>query len=214
MAMSMVLMAADGAVVGGPLHGMGCARRSEPRLNAFDHQVADHLAGDPGGGGDPAQNLTVVAVERERDPRQVAIPAGELERVGAPAGVGAQGDDLAIMLARPPPSGVPGQEQSVFLHQPVDAFGIDRLATVGSPARLMSAAIPPVAVGWLCVDEATDFGREFEISRAVLWSPFATPAGHTLGDVGPGQAERVGDDLHREPPRGAELDSEIAFLRA
>jgi hypothetical protein len=33
-----------------------------------------------------------------------------------------------------------------------------------------------------------------------------------LGDVGAGEAERIGDPLHREPSGGTELDSKIAFF--
>jgi hypothetical protein len=43
-------------------------RRADPAealLDTADHHVADHLAGDAGGGGDPTDRFTVVAVEGE-----------------------------------------------------------------------------------------------------------------------------------------------------
>src|SRR5437764_5518396 len=44
-------------------------------------------------------------------------------------------------------SGMPGQQQCVPLHQPVDTLGVDRGQTVASPLALEERGDPPVPVG-------------------------------------------------------------------
>jgi len=96
----------DRAVVGEPLHRMRRADPAEALLDAADHHVADYLAGDAGGGGDPADRFTVVAVEGKGHPYDLAVPAGKLECIRAPAAIRADRRHLAVMLARPPAPGV------------------------------------------------------------------------------------------------------------
>jgi hypothetical protein len=60
------------------------ADRAEALLDAADHHVADHLAGDAGGGRHPADDFAIMAIEGEGDPHDFAAPAGELQRVRAP----------------------------------------------------------------------------------------------------------------------------------
>src|SRR6202000_275820 len=81
------------------------------------------------GGCDPANDLPVVAVEREGDPHHLAAPAGELQAVRAPADIGSQRDDTTVVGARSAATGVPSQQQAMLLHEAVDALCIDRLAT-------------------------------------------------------------------------------------
>src|SRR5579864_4447328 len=129
---------------------------AEPLLDAADHHIADHLAGDAGGRRDPADDLAVVAIERESDPHDLAVPAGELEAVRAPADIGTQRRHLAVMFAWASPAGMPGQQQTVLLHQPIDALGVDRGHPVGSPLALEERGDPPVSVSGSRVDEAAD----------------------------------------------------------
>src|SRR5262245_11654916 len=99
----------DRAVVGKPLYWMRRTDRAEALLDAVNHHVTDHLAGDAGGGSAPADDLAVVAIEREGDAHHLAIPARELEAVGAPADVGAQRRHLPIMFARASPTSMSDQ---------------------------------------------------------------------------------------------------------
>ena len=82
-----------------------------------------------------------MAIESEGDAQLFAVPAGELETVRAPADVGADRRHLAVVLAWAPPTGMAFEQEAVLLHQPVDALGVDRGQTVGSPLALRSAAI-------------------------------------------------------------------------
>src|SRR5580704_10922968 len=98
----------DRAVVGEPLHWVRGADRAEALLDAVNHHVADHLTGDAGRRAYPADDLTVVAIERKGDADDLAVPAGKLEAVRAPADIGAQRGDLAVMFARASAAGVTG----------------------------------------------------------------------------------------------------------
>ena len=68
----------DRAVVGEPLHRVRRAESAEPLLDAAHHHVADHLAAGAGGGNDPADDLTLVAIKGKGDPQYLAFLAGEL----------------------------------------------------------------------------------------------------------------------------------------
>jgi len=90
------------AVKGGPLsesHWILCGVRGgvEPLLDALGHEVADVLPVKARGLGDPADGLTVAAVEAEHDVDFVAVPAAKFEGVAAPAQVIFERDDLAVV---------------------------------------------------------------------------------------------------------------------
>jgi hypothetical protein len=109
-----------------------------------------------------------VAVEGERNPDRFAVPAGELHGVRGPADVRAQRRDLAVVLTRPTTAGVRGEQQSVLLHQPIDALGVDGGQTGGSTLAFEECCDAPVSVGGPGVDEAADLGSEFEVAVAGL----------------------------------------------
>ena len=77
-----------------------------------------------------------MAIEGEGDAHHLAVPAGELQSIRAPAAIRADRRHLAVMLARSPASGMALKQEAVFLHQAVDALGVDRGHTVGSPLAL------------------------------------------------------------------------------
>jgi hypothetical protein len=56
-------------------------------LDAENHQVADVVGADAGGGRDTALGFAVVAVEGERDTDLLAVVAGDLKAARAPARV-------------------------------------------------------------------------------------------------------------------------------
>jgi hypothetical protein len=185
---------------------------AEPLLEAAHHYLADHLAGDASGGGNPADRLTIMAIEGEGDAHHLAVPASEPQRVGAPAEVGADPRDLAVMLARTPTAGVAFEQEAVFLYQPISALCIDQGQPVGSPLALEERGDPTVAVGRALIDQATNVGAQFEIAWPVLWPAFCPGAVTTLDEVGPGYAQRLGDRLHGVSSGSGERDSNIGFF--
>ena len=75
-------------IVGQPFHGMGSADVTEPRLHRQQHDVADDRPADPGiSHSNPGDDLTVTGIDGKADPDDLAVPAGELESIGAPAQV-------------------------------------------------------------------------------------------------------------------------------
>lgn len=95
---------------------MGSADVTEARLHGQQHHVAHVRPADPGiGHSGPCDDLTVMDIDGKADPDDLAIPAGELEAIGAPAQVRGQDDDLAIMGAPGAPAGVPFQQQAMQL---------------------------------------------------------------------------------------------------
>jgi hypothetical protein len=55
------------------------ANITKPALNTLDHHIPDYLAGDPGRGRHPADDLSVLAVQGKGDTDDIAVPAGELQ---------------------------------------------------------------------------------------------------------------------------------------
>ena len=117
---------------------------------------------------DPADDLAVMAVEGEGDAHDLAVPAGELqpsehqrqfERIVATWPSCSRGRRRPVWR---------GEQQAVLLHQPVDALGVDRGQTVGSPLALEERGDPPVPVGRPRVDQAADRGGELDIAGAGL----------------------------------------------
>ena len=118
-------------------HCSACGARILPnRLSTQDHHVAEHLTGDAGARLSPRRSLAVMTIEREDDAHDLAIPSGELEHIQAPAAIRADRGDLAVMLARSPASGMAFKQQTVLLHQPINALGVNRSLTCGSPLAL------------------------------------------------------------------------------
>ena len=90
-------------------HSTGCAALLIPKstLDASYHQVAHHLAGDAGGGGQPAHNLAIAGIDSKQHTHDLAITTGELEVIGTPADVRAQCNHDAVMRAPWPAAGMP-----------------------------------------------------------------------------------------------------------
>src|SRR5207237_10403214 len=112
----------------------------------------------------------------------LVVAGGTLEAIRAAADVGAQCSSLAVVFAGTSASGMPGQQQAVPLHQPVDALGVDRGQTIGSPLALEGRGDPAVLVGRPCVDKTADRGRQFTIAITGLRPTLPAHAPDTLHD--------------------------------
>ena len=66
----------------------------------------------------------------------LTVPAGKLECIRAPAAIRTDRYNLAIFPAQPPSHGVALEQEIVLARQAVDALGVDRGQTVGSPLAL------------------------------------------------------------------------------
>lgn len=119
-----------------------------------------------------AHCFAIAAVEREGDADLLAIVAGDLQPVGAPAGVALVDRNPTIVAPLLPPFAVTLKEQPVHLHDAVDALWIG-LCTPGllglSAQQGMHAAI---AVGGQICDSQADRGDELG-HEAFLPAPHA-----------------------------------------
>lgn len=101
-------------------------------LDGGDHQVLHIFGGDAASRRHMPHRFAVTAVEREGDAHLLAIVAGDLQPVGAPAGVALVDRDPTIVTSFFPLLTVALEEQPVHLHDAVDTLCIGRCA----PGRL------------------------------------------------------------------------------
>jgi hypothetical protein len=78
----------------------------ESTLDASDHQVAHHLAGDAGGRGQPGHDLAIAGIDSKQHTHDLAITTAELEVIGAPADVQTQCNHDTVMRAPWPAAGI------------------------------------------------------------------------------------------------------------
>jgi hypothetical protein len=76
--------------------------------------------------GPPGDDLAVMGIDQEGGADHVAIPAGELQPVAAPAQVRTHHHHLAVMGALGPVKAGALQQQVVGLHDAVDALVVNR----------------------------------------------------------------------------------------
>ena len=192
--------------------GVGGSGGSEAALDAGDHQVADHLAGDAGGGGVPAEDLAVAGVDGEQQADDAAVAAGDLAVVGTPADVRAERYDRTIVGPAGPAGGVGLQGEAGGAQDAEHALAVDRRLAAATTLAIEQGREPAVAVGRALVDEPAQGGQELGVAGLAVGLPGpALPAGG-LDQVGTGHAQRVGDGLHREASSSHELDRKGAFF--
>lgn len=111
-------------------------------LDGGEHEVAHVVAEDAVGDPDEAHRLPVAAVEGGGDADALAVAAGDLESVRAPARVALRHGDAAVVAPLVGSSGVAGQEQAMGLHHAPDALVVGRrLAVLLRPAAYLRLAI-------------------------------------------------------------------------
>ena len=114
------------AIVAQQFDWMRCPVFSEPLLDRLQYHVADIRSADAGVyDGPPRNDIAFVRVDNERTADDIAVPAGELEAIGAPADVRADRDHLALAGLLRPFGVFASQQETVHLHDAVDAPVID-----------------------------------------------------------------------------------------
>jgi hypothetical protein len=65
--------------------GRGRSQRAEAGFDGFEHEIADDVAADAGAAhGLRGEDFAVVGVDDEGEPDDLAVPAGDLQHIGAP----------------------------------------------------------------------------------------------------------------------------------
>jgi hypothetical protein len=94
-----VVSAVTAAVIREPFDRMRQSAIGKSTLNAFEHQISDHLAGDAAGRRDPRHHIPIAGIESEGDANAPAVPAGDLKAVRRPRQARTDRDDLTILSA-------------------------------------------------------------------------------------------------------------------
>src|SRR5579863_7670749 len=116
------------------------------------------------------------------------------------------------MGPRDAPPGMPGQQQPVLLHQSVDPLGVDGIEAGGSPLALEERGDPPVPIARPAIDQASNIGREFCVSSAVLGTALRTLIGRSLNQVGTSHFEGLSDPLYGISSGACDRDSKVGFF--
>jgi|GEM_PF-3154375 len=177
------------AVKGGPLsesHWILCGVRGgvEPLLDALGHEVADVLPVKARGLGDPADGLTVAAVEAEHDVDFVAVPAAKFEGVAAPAQVTFERDALAVVrLGRT--LVVASQQKIASPHDSINSLVIDGL---GIWLAIENRSHPPIPVARTLLEHCFDASHKSGVFRLVVRFSLDRLRFHTLEKIRRGHA--------------------------
>jgi hypothetical protein len=160
-----------------------------------------------------SDDFAVLAVQGEGHPHDLAIPAGELQRVRTPTLIGAARHDRSVMSPWDAAPCMPGQQQAALLHQSVDSLGVDGIVAGGSPLALEERGDPPVSLARPAIHQAPDIGSEIRVPGAGLGTALWTPATRSLNQVGTGQPEGLCNILFTGyPPVRAIATARSVFL--
>jgi hypothetical protein len=125
--------------------------------------------------------LPVTTVESKGNPHPFAVVTGDLEAVGTPASVALLNGYRAVVATRlRRPTGVSGEQQGVFAHDPVGALRIDPWLALGFAPAVHQGASPPVAIRRQVGNFHPQFGQqEMVIDRLAVFfaGPASSPAG-------------------------------------
>ncbi len=151
--------------------------------DALEHEIADHLAGNAAGGGNPRHSLAITGVEYEGDTNALTVPAGDLEAVRRPAQVRADGDDLTVMGAAWRLAGIALQQEAVLRHHRVNAFVVEPGESGALTLSIEQCPDPTIAVRRPIIRQRSDGRQDLCILR-----------------------------LHSEPSSGNDGNREISFF--
>lgn len=101
------------------------------------------------GEGRPGDDFAVEGVDDEGETDHLAIPAGKLQSIGAPAQVGAHDHDLAVMDATLAKGRMLFQQHGVVGHDAMDPLGVNDRLIGGSPIAIEERGDRPIAIGRL-----------------------------------------------------------------
>ena len=142
---------------------------AEALLDRLQHHVAYIGAADAGtADGGPGNDLAIEGIDDEGHADDIAVPAGELQAVGAPAQVRAHHHDLAVVEATFAPTGMALKQHGVALHDTMDPLAVCRRHSLRSAFPVHQRRDAAIAVGRPLVDEAADQRQEVPVVRLAI----------------------------------------------
>jgi hypothetical protein len=209
-----VVGAVTATVIREPLHRMRGLLIVKASLDALEHEIADHLAGDTAGCGVPGHHLAIASVECEGDTNALAVPAGDLEAIRGPAQVRADRDDLPVVGSSRRLSGIALQQKAILRHQAVNAFVVEPGKSCALTLSVKQRPDPTIPVRRPIIRQRSDGRQDLSILLLLLSPSRATPFAKTRVKLRVRDAKRIGNRLHSEPSSGNDGNREISFFRA
>src|SRR5262249_23408855 len=145
----------------------------------------------------PSERLAVVSINDEDDTDDIAVPASDLEDIGAPAQVRAHHDHFAIMQTALATARVALEEKSLLLHDPEDALMVGRWLALCGQQSVDQGGDAPIAVGGSFIDYRPDQRQELLIGGFAVMAARCFRAGETFMQMGKGHTKYLGQRLHR-----------------
>ncbi len=185
----------------------------ETTLDGREHHVADVRAGNAGASHcDVGDDLPVERVDDEGHPDPLAIPAADLQGVGAPPQVRGHDGNLAIVDPALTSSCGSLQRQAVLAENAQNPLAVDRLQSKAAALPVQKRRDAAVAVGRTLIDEATDRGKQGSIFRLDVGPAGLGRAGHSHVELGPAHLQDLGHPVHREPSLGGDGRCHVCFF--
>src|SRR6516164_10248637 len=160
----------------------------------------------------PSKHLAVVSINDEDDTDDVAVPAEDLEDIGAPAQVRAHHHHFAVMQAAFATTRVALEEKSLLLHNAEDALMVGRWLALCGQQSVHQGGDAPIAVGGSFIDYPPDQRQEFLIGGFAVMAARCCRSVNTFMQMGSGHAKHVGNRLHREASFSGDASCKLGFF--
>ena len=155
---------------------------------------------------------SLVSINDEDDTDDIAVPASDLEDIGAPAQVRAHHDHFAIMQTALATARVALEEKSLLLHDPEDALMVGRWLALCGPQSVDQGGDAPIAVGGSFIDHPPDQRQDLLIGGFAVTAARRCWPVNALMQMGSCHAKHVGDRLHREASFSGDTSCKLGFL--
>ena len=104
------------------------------------------------------------------------------------------------------------EQQLALRHEAKDAFVVDRLGAGCMASAVQERRDPPVTVSRAGIGELADGSQKFVIALPLIAAAGFGAARQLLDEMRPGDAKRVGHNLHREASRGGDGNCQTGFF--
>lgn len=156
---------------------------AKPGLYCQHDDVSNALARKSSPASLPGDDLSVTDVDEEGHPHNLFVPARDYKAFRSPAGVGVQGNDLALMRTAGMLACVLNEQQVVLSHDPLNALVVNQRLTLLGPESVERRSNPSIPRGWPAIQNTSDLRQKFGIGfRDIAPSLFGS-ALHPLSQV-------------------------------
>jgi hypothetical protein len=148
----------------------------------------------------------------EDDADNIAVPASDLEDIGAPAQVRAHHHHFAVMQAALAAARMALEEKPLPLHDSEDSLMVGRWLALCGQQSVHQRGDAPIAVGRSFIGHASDQRHELLIGGFAIMPARCCRPVNTFIQMRSGHAKRVGDRLHREASFCSDTCCKVGFF--